>query len=107
MSETPKAKTTAKKPAPKKAVRADSTNADKPVKATKTTTPRKAPVKKTTAEQVIEAIDEALEVVEANKATVKKVVKTVAPKVTDEQVDNLLFEAPSFWAKVKAFFTGK
>lgn len=107
MSETPKAKTTAKKPAPKKAVRADSTNADKPVKAVKKTAPKKAPVKKSTTDQVVEAIDEALAVVEANKATVKKVVKTVAPKVTDEQVDTLLFEAPSFWAKVKAFFTGK
>lgn len=104
MSETPKAKTTAKKPATKKAVIADSTNADKPVKKA---APKKAPVKKTTTDQVVSAVDEALAVAEANKATVKKVVKAVAPKVTDAEVQAVLDNAPSFWAKVKAFFTRK
>jgi hypothetical protein len=104
MSETPKAKTTAKKPATKKAVIADSTNADKPVRKT---TPKKAPAKKTTTDKVVDAVDTAIEVAEANKATVKKVVKAVAPSVTDAQVETVLNDAPSFWAKVKAFFTGK
>ena len=104
MSETPKAKTTAKKPATKKAVIADSTNADKPVKAVK-----KAPAKKKapTVKQVLDAVDEVIAVAEANKSTVKKVVKAVAPKVTDAEVQAVLDNAPSFWAKVKALFTGK
>ena len=104
MSETPKAKTTAKKPTTKKAVIADSTNADKPAKAVK-----KVPAKKKapTAKQVVDTVDEVIAVVEANKSTVKKVVKTVAPKVTDAEVQAVLDNAPSFWAKVKAFFTGK
>lgn len=98
MSETPKAKTTAKKPATKKAVIADSTNADKPAKAVK-----KAPAKKTVADAPVAPV--------AKKAPVKK----AAPKVTGtpevpaiawvEVADAVARK--SFWAKLKAFFTGK
>jgi len=95
MSETPKAKTTAKKPATKKAVIADSTNADKPAKAV-----RKAPAKKTVTDTPV-----------VKKAPTRK----ATPKVTGTpEVSAVAWvEIPatvarkSFWAKLKAFFTGK
>jgi len=96
MSETPKAKTTAKKPATKKAVIADSTNADKPAKAVK-----KAPAKKTVTDAPV-----------AKKAPAKR---KATPKVTGTpEVPTIAWvEVPGavgrkgFWAKLKAFFTGK
>ena len=86
MSETPKAKAT-KKPAAKKAVIADSTNNNKPVK--------KAPVKKAPAkkksvvEQVVEVEKAIVAEVQANPELAKAVVETIKP---------------GLWNRIKGFF---
>jgi hypothetical protein len=98
MSETPKAspkRTTNKTAATKKAVIADASNNKVPAK--------KAPVKKNTAKKVVDALDEAIAAAEENKGAVKKAVKAVAPSVTEAQVDEVLAEVPTLWAKVKKF----
>jgi hypothetical protein len=100
MSETPKAspkRTTNKTAATKKAVIADSSNDKIPAKKAPA---KKSPVKKSTP-KVVDAVDEAIAVAEANKDAVKKAVKAVAPSVTEAQVDEVLAEVPTLWAKVK------
>jgi hypothetical protein len=96
MSETPKAspkRTTNKTAATKKAVIADSSNDKIPAK--------KAPAKNSTSKKVVDAVDEAIVAAEANKGAVNKAVKAVAPSVTEAQVDEVLAEVPTLWAKVK------
>ena len=96
MSETPKAspkRTTNKAAATKKAVIADSSNDKIPAK--------KAPAKKNTPKKVVDTVDEVISVAEANKDAVKKAVKAVAPSVTEAQVDEVLAEVPTLWAKLK------
>jgi Na+-transporting NADH:ubiquinone oxidoreductase subunit NqrC len=93
MSETPKAKatanpnrTTAKKATAKKAVIADSTNKDKPVK-------KATPAKKTTAKKVADTA------VKAEKAVVAEV--QANPQVAEAVVDAI---QPGLWDRIKAFF---
>jgi len=95
MSETPKAKTTAKKPATKKAVIADSTNADKPAKAV-----RKAPAKKTVTDTPV------VKKAPTRKATPKVTGTPEVPAVAWVEIPATVARK-SFWAKLKAFFTGK
>jgi hypothetical protein len=95
MSETPKAKTTAKKPATKKAVIADSTNADKPVKAV-----RKAPAKKTVTDTPV------AKKAPTRRATPKVTGTPEVPAVAWVEIPGTVARK-SFWAKLKAFFTGK
>jgi len=98
MSETPKAKT-AKKTASKKAVIADSTNADKPVKAVK-----KAPVKKTAPKTISGTPKKA----PVKKANVKVAGTPEVPAVAWANVANEVKpNKKGFWAKIKSFFTGK
>jgi len=100
MSETPKAKTTAKKPATKKAVIADSTNADKPAKAV-----RKAPAKKTVTDAPVANVPVA-KTAPVRKATPKVTGTPEVPAVAWVEIPATVARK-SFWAKLKAFFTGK